>query len=121
MTIKRGWFELAAERTAKAAGSAKTCGLACIAIIVWGAVGPIFHFSDAWQLSINTSTTIITFLMVFLIQNTTNRESKALAVKIDELLRANDKARNELIGLEEKTETEIARASDQLKQAAKRP
>jgi low affinity Fe/Cu permease len=84
----RSGFEALAERSARLAGSRYAFGIAFAIILVWAASGPIFHFSDTWQLVINTSTTIITFLMVFLIQNTQNRESKALAVKIDELIRA---------------------------------
>jgi len=77
-------------------------------IALWCLSGPIFHFSDTWQLVINTTTTIITFLMVFLIQNTQNRESKAMQLKLDELIRAIDGAHNALLNLEELTTDEIA-------------
>jgi low affinity Fe/Cu permease len=81
--------------------------LAIFVIVVWLITGPYFHYSDTWQLVINTGTTIITFLMVFLIQNTQNRDSVALQVKIDELLRTNEKAHNALLDLEELTEEEL--------------
>jgi low affinity Fe/Cu permease len=82
--------------------------LAALGIVaVWLATGPVFHFSDTWQLVINTGTTIVTFLMVFLIQNTQNRDAKALHLKLDELIRANRRARNELIELEQLTEGEL--------------
>jgi low affinity Fe/Cu permease len=78
-------------------------------IILWAATGPWFHFSDTWQLVINTTTTIITFLMVFLIQNTQNRDAKALHLKLDELIRSTAKARNSLVNLENLTDDELAR------------
>ena len=77
------------------------------AIVVWAATGPIFGFSDTWQLVINTSTTIVTFLMVFLIQNTQNRDAHAMQLKLDELIRAIKSARNSLIDLEEMSEDEL--------------
>ncbi|MFN8615094.1 MAG: low affinity iron permease family protein [Vampirovibrionales bacterium] len=76
----------------------QVCFAAVLVILVWGLTGPLFHFSDTWQLVINTSTTIVTFLMVFLIQNTQNRESEALHLKIDELIRSNDKPTNRFKG-----------------------
>ena len=76
-------------------------------IVVWGVTGPVFHYSDTWQLVINTGTTVVTFLMVFLIQNTQNRDSHALHLKLDELIRANDLARNRLMGLEDLTDAEL--------------
>jgi low affinity Fe/Cu permease len=76
-------------------------------IIVWGVTGPLFHFSDTWQLVINTGTTIITFLMVFLIQNSQNRDGAAMQAKLDELLRAVDKARERFIGIEHLTDQQI--------------
>jgi low affinity Fe/Cu permease len=76
-------------------------------IVVWGVTGPIFHFSDTWQLVINTGTTIVTFLMVFLIQHTQNRDAKALHIKLDELLRAMSEARNDIIDIEEEADEVI--------------
>jgi low affinity Fe/Cu permease len=76
-------------------------------ILVWGATGPLFAFSDTWQLVINTGTTIVTFLMVFLIQNSTNRDAAAMQAKLDELLRAVAKARSEFIGIEHMSEKEV--------------
>ena len=76
-------------------------------VVAWGVTGPIFAFSDTWQLVINTGTTIVTFLMVFLIQNSTNRDAAAMQAKLDELLRAVDDARNKFIGIEHRTEKEV--------------
>lgn len=81
--------------------------LAGLIIIIWALLGPIFHFSDTWQLVINTGTTIITFLMVFLIQNTQNRDTRAIHLKLDELIRSNKLARNTLIDLEELSDEEM--------------
>ena len=90
-----------------AAGQPITFLLAIGIILVWAITGPIFHFSDTWQLIINTGTTIVTFLMVFLIQNTQNRDAAAMQAKLDELLRAVGKARDQFIGVEHLTEREI--------------
>lgn len=81
--------------------------LATLSIVVWAVLGPTFGFSDTWQLVINTSTTIITFLMVFVIQNTQNRDTESLHLKLDELIRANRKARNEMINLEDLSDEEL--------------
>jgi low affinity Fe/Cu permease len=88
-------------------GRASTFIVACVAIITWAATGPIFAYSDTWQLVINTGTTIVTFLMVFLIQNTQNRDMSALHLKLDELIRVNQDARNKLLDLEDMTEEEL--------------
>ena len=95
-----------ANRTSLAAGRATTFILAAGVVIIWGASGPLFHFSDTWQLVINTGTTIVTFLMVFLIQNSQNRDSAAIQVKLDELIRVSA-ARNSLVGIEHLTDDEI--------------
>ena len=100
-------FERAANVIARATGRPLTFILCCLLVLVWAASGPIFHFSDTWQLVINTGTTIVTFLMVFLIQNSQNREGEALHAKLDELIRALDAAENRFIGLERRTEKEI--------------
>jgi len=81
--------------------------MAGLLIVVWGITGPIFHFSDTWQLVINTGTTIITFLMVFLIQNTQNRDARAINLKLDELIRAVDKACNQMINIEKLSDVEL--------------
>ena len=81
--------------------------LALTVVIVWGVTGPLFQFSDTWQLVINTGTTIVTFLMVFLIQNSQNRDAAAMQAKLDELIRALDKARGQFIGIEHLTDTQI--------------
>lgn len=95
-----------ANRTSLAAGRATTFMLAAGVVIIWGVSGPLFHFSDTWQLVINTGTTIVTFLMVFLIQNSQNRDSAAIQVKLDELIRVSA-ARNSLVGIEHLTDDEI--------------
>jgi low affinity Fe/Cu permease len=93
-------FAKVAQKLALWAGSPKTFLGAIILIFLWGLSGPIFHFNDTWQLIINTSTTIITFLMVFLIQNTQNRDTDILHLKVDELLRVTKEAQNAMLGLE---------------------
>ena len=94
------WFRRFAHSTAEVVGRAQAFILALGIIALWAITGPLFHFSDTWQLVINTGTTIITFLMVFLIQNTQNRDAHAVHLKLDELIRANKAARNSLLGLE---------------------
>ena len=106
------FFQRFARATARAAGRPSTFGLAVGIIIVWAALGPIFHFSDTWQLVINTATTIVTFLMVFLIQNTQNRDSEAMQLKLDELIRATKGCHNAVLDIEELSEEEL----DELKQ-----
>ena len=104
---KKSWFTHFAKLTASQAGQPRTFAIATLTVVVWAAVGPIFHFSDTWQLVINTSTTIVTFLMVFLIQNTQNRDSEALQIKLDEIIRAIESADNLLLNLEELEEKEL--------------
>src|SRR5437660_7388185 len=94
-------FRIFARRSSIVLGSAWAFTLAIVIIAVWGLTGPTFGFSNTWQLIINTGTTIVTFLMVFLIQNTQNRDSKAVNLKLDEVIRAIKGARNELVDLEE--------------------
>ena len=96
-----------AKGTSTAVGRPKSFFIALGIIVVWAITGPFFHYSDTWQLIINTGTTIVTFLMVFLIQNTQNRDSKALHLKLDELLRANHAARNTLVDLENMSDGEL--------------
>jgi low affinity Fe/Cu permease len=93
--------------TARAAGKPITFVLCCTIIVAWAVTGPVFHYSDTWQLIINTGTTIITFLMVFLIQNTQNRDGAALQAKLDELIRATEDARNTYMHIEKLPEEEL--------------
>jgi low affinity Fe/Cu permease len=104
--IARG-FTAFANRIAHITGRPATFVLCCLIIIVWAVSGPIFQFSDTWQLIVNTGTTIITFLMVFLIQNTQNRDGAAVQAKLDELIRAVEGARNHFIGIEHLTEEQL--------------
>jgi low affinity Fe/Cu permease len=102
-------------------GSSWSFITAVAVIIIWAVTGPIFHFSDTWQLIINTGTTIVTFLMVFLMQNTQNRDTAAIQLKLDELIRANENARNVLLSLEDLTEEQLARVKttfDRLRKSA---
>ena len=112
------WFDKAAQRTAKQTGRPTTFALAVGVVLLWAVTGPIFGFSDTWQLVINTGTTIVTFLMVFLIQNTQNRDTEALQLKVDELIRVTEQARNRLISLEDLTEEELDRVKQELIKAA---
>jgi low affinity Fe/Cu permease len=102
-------FRRFAHKTSSGVGSPWAFVLAFLTIVVWGITGPIFHFSDTWQLVINTGTTIVTFLMVFLIQNTQNRDAIAIHLKLDELIRALKGARNQLVDLEELSDEELER------------
>jgi low affinity Fe/Cu permease len=103
----RKFFNLCATKISTAAGQPLTFISALLIIIIWAVTGPLFHYSDTWQLIINTGTTIVTFLMVFLIQNSQNRDGAAMQAKLDELLRAVDKAREQFIGIEHLTDQQI--------------
>lgn len=102
-----GLFERIAQRVAQWAGQPPAFSIALAIIIIWGISGPLFGWSDTWQLVINTGTTIITFLMVFLIQNAQNRDASAIQAKLDELIRAVHGARDEFIGIEHLSEQEL--------------
>lgn len=104
---RRSWFIRVAKWASHTAGRPGTFTLAVAVILFWAITGPIFHFSDTWQLVINTGTTIITFLMVFLIQNTQNRDTQALQIKLDELLRSMENAHTVLLDLEELDDEEL--------------
>jgi low affinity Fe/Cu permease len=107
MNKKSSWFSDFARKAARAAGQPVVFALAAAVILVWLVTGPLFGFSDTWQLIVNTGTTIITFLMVFLIQNTQNRDSEAMHIKMDELIRAIEGAHNALLNLEDLSEEEL--------------
>ena len=100
-------FSRLSNEVARLTGKPITFAFCCLTIVVWAVTGPIFHYSDTWQLIINTGTTIVTFLMVFLIQNTQNRDGAALQAKLDELIRATKEARNELIEIERQPEQKV--------------
>jgi low affinity Fe/Cu permease len=111
--VIRDAFRVFARRSSAILGSAWAFVAAVLIIVVWGLTGPTFHFSDTWQLIINTGTTIVTFLMVFLIQNTQNRDAKAMHLKLDELIRALGKARNEMVDLENLSDEELRKLEEQ--------
>ena len=113
-------FRVFARRSSIALGSAWAFAGAVLAILVWVVTGPMFHFSDTWQLVINTATTIVTFLMVFLIQNTQNRDAKAVHLKLDELIRALKNARNELVDLENLSDEELQQLGEQFRSMRER-
>ena len=104
---RRGWFTYFAQQTAVLAGSPPAFGLAIAIVVVWALTGPVFHFSDVWQLVINTGTTIVTFLMVFLVQNAQNRDGKIIQLKLDELIRAVETAETAYVGMDEMSEAEL--------------
>ena len=104
----KDWFHAFANRMSQWAGSPVAFFCAVAIIVGWGLAGPAFGFSDTWQLVINTGTTIITFLIVFLIQNTQNRDARAMHLKLDELIKINARARNKLMDLEDWSEQELA-------------
>jgi low affinity Fe/Cu permease len=115
-TVRPGWrqkmmqrFSEFAGRSALVIGSASAFVVATISVLLWAATGPYFHYSDTWQLVVNTGTTLVTFLAVFLIQHSQNKDGKAIQLKLDELIRSTQSARNILIDLEHATEEEIAK------------
>jgi low affinity Fe/Cu permease len=111
---KLSLFPRLANAVAWVVGRPATFALCCLVVIAWAVSGPIFHYSDTWQLVINTGTTIVTFLMVFLIQNTQNREGAALQAKLDELIRATRDAHNKLVALERRPEEEVEEIRDEI-------
>ena len=113
-------FSEMARRTAYVLGTPTAFLLACATIVVWAVSGPVFGYSDSWQLVVNTGTTVVTFLMVFLVQNTQNRDARALHLKLDELLRSVHDARNKLIDLENCSDEEIERIEAQFRALKKR-
>jgi low affinity Fe/Cu permease len=113
-------FNWCATRIAAFAGQSFAFIGALSLIIIWGVTGPVFHYSDTWQLVINTATTIVTFLMVFLIQNSQNRDAAAMQAKLDELLRAVAKARGDFIGIEHLTDAQIEKIREALEREAGR-
>jgi low affinity Fe/Cu permease len=111
-------FSRFAQWVARAAGSPPIFAIAMLIVIGWGASGPLFHFSDTWQLVINTGTTIVTFLMVFLIQNTQNRDSAAAQAKLDELIRATRMANNLMLDLEDVDDATLERLREHYRKLA---
>lgn len=107
------WFSKFARGASQVTGSAGAFMVATLVIVIWAVTGPIFHYSDTWQLVINTGTTIVTFLMVFLIQNAQNRDAKAFHLKIDELIRSSGKARNQMIDLEKLSDAQLQRLQEE--------
>ncbi|WP_052573822.1 low affinity iron permease family protein [Haloferula sp. BvORR071] len=112
-TDSSSWFGKFAKKTAHYAGRPATFLTAIALIVIWAASGPLFGFSDTWQLMVNTSTTIVTFLMVFLIQNSQNRDSEALQIKLDELIKVQKSANNSLLNLEDLSEEEIEKVREE--------
>ena len=122
MTDERsdGWFRWFAHRVSDLVGTHRAFLAALAVVMVWAVTGPLFHFSDSWQLVINTGTTIVTFLMVFLIQATQNRDSKAVHLKLDELIRAQRSARNVFADLEDAGEAELKRFEEEFRELRRR-
>jgi low affinity Fe/Cu permease len=118
--VVRDAFRIFARRSSMVLGSAWIFASAILIIVIWGLTGPMFHYSDTWQLIINTGTTIVTFLMVFLIQNTQNRDAKAAHLKLDELIRALKGARNHLIDLEKLADEDLSRLEKQFERVRKK-
>ena len=119
-TTELSHFARMASHVSWATGRPLTFIMCCLLIVVWGITGPIFHYSNTWQLFINTCTTIVTFLMVFLIQNTQYRDGAALQAKLDELIRVTTLASNELVGAERLPETRLAEIREDVHRAAEK-
>ncbi len=117
---KKGFFVIAAEAASRVIGSPYVFVSAVAVVGIWAACGPLFDYSDTWQLIINTSTTIITFLSVFLIQNTQNRDTEAIHIKLDELLRATEGAKDKLMDLEELSERELDELREEYEDLARK-
>ena len=115
-----GWFRSLAHRVSDAVGNHWAFVAALSVVLAWGISGPLFHFSDSWQLVINTGTTIVTFLMVFLIQATQNRDGKAVQLKLDELIRAQRSARNVFADLEDAGEDELKKFEEEFRELRRR-
>ena len=113
-------FRQVARKVARLSGRPASFAIACAVIVLWALSGPIFHFNDTWQLVINTGTTIITFLMVFLIQSTQNSDTEAIQIKLDELIRAIEPARNRMLSLEELEEAEMDELRKEIDELAKK-
>ena len=111
-------FDLFARTTAWYAGHPATFTVAIASVMIWAALGPTYRYSDTWQLVINTATSVITFLMVFVIQNSQNRESVAIETKLDELIRAVQGAHNDMIGLEDLSQKELAQVHERFSRLA---
>jgi|ERR1700761_5321334 low affinity Fe/Cu permease len=112
-------FSRMAQWTGVQLGQPYTFVAACLLVVVWGATGPLFHYSDTWQLVINTGTTVVTFLMVFLLQHSQNRDTRMIQIKLDELIRASEGARNALLGLEDLSDEDMRRIRDRFAELAK--
>ncbi len=116
----RDFFDKISNKVSRAMGTPWSFFVAISVIIIWAISGPLFHFSDTWQLVINTGTTIVTFLMVFLIQNSQNRDSESMELKLNEIIRAIREARNDFIDLEEMSEDQMDKFQEEFRQLAKK-
>src|SRR5262245_57323826 len=119
-TKPRSAFTRLTKWTARAAGQPLAFTMALASIVIWAITGPLFGYSNTWQLAINTATTIVTFLMVFLIQATQNRDAEAMQVKLDEIIRAIGNAKNELLDIEELEETDLDRIRKSYEEIARK-